>query len=87
MIPTTAEFVTTPGEADDPLGEDGHSPVPGLVHRYPDRVLLLVLDFCSTYCRYCTRSRVVGHGEICPSDRGWSRPSTTSGRTPRCATC
>ena len=45
----------TPGEADDPLGEDGHSPVPGLVHRYPDRVLLLVTDFCSTYCRYCTR--------------------------------
>jgi lysine 2,3-aminomutase len=38
--------------------------VPGLVHRYPDRVLFLVLDFCSTYCRYCTRSRVVGHGEI-----------------------
>jgi lysine 2,3-aminomutase len=37
------------------------------VHRYPDRVLLLVLDFCSTYCRYCTRSRVVGHGSIFPS--------------------
>jgi len=40
----------------------------GLVHRYPDRVLLLALDFCSTYCRYCTRSRVVGHGEIMPSE-------------------
>jgi lysine 2,3-aminomutase len=58
-----------PGEADDPLGEDGHSPVPGLVHRYPDRVLLLPLDFCSTYCRYCTRSRVVGHGEIQPNQQ------------------
>jgi len=68
VIPTTAEFVRTPGEADDPLGEDGHSPVPGLVHRYPDRVLLLPLDFCSTYCRYCTRSRVVGHGEIVPNE-------------------
>ena len=68
VLPSTAEFVRTPGEADDPLGEDGHSPVPGLVHRYPDRVLLLALDFCSTYCRYCTRSRVVGHGEIAPSD-------------------
>ncbi len=68
VIPTTAEFVRTPGEADDPLGEDGHSPVPGLVHRYPDRVLLLALDFCSTYCRYCTRSRVVGHGEIAPNE-------------------
>jgi lysine 2,3-aminomutase len=66
VIPSTAEFVRTTGEADDPLGEDGHSPVPGLVHRYEDRVLLLVLDFCSTYCRYCTRSRVVGHGEILP---------------------
>jgi lysine 2,3-aminomutase len=68
VLPTTAEFVRTSGEADDPLGEDGHSPVPGLVHRYPDRVLLLALDFCSTYCRYCTRSRVVGHGEIAPNE-------------------
>jgi len=68
VIPTTGEFSRASGEADDPLGEDGHSPVPGLVHRYPDRVLLLVLDFCSTYCRYCTRSRVVGHGELIPSE-------------------
>jgi lysine 2,3-aminomutase len=64
----TQEFLRVPGEADDPLGEDGHSPVPGLVHRYPDRVLFLALDFCTTYCRYCTRSRVVGHGELAPSD-------------------
>ncbi len=69
VVPTTREFVRMPGEADDPLGEDGHSPVPGLVHRYPDRVLLLPLDFCSTYCRYCTRSRVVGHGEIQPNQQ------------------
>ena len=69
VIPVTGEFLRTAGEADDPLGEDGHSPVPGLVHRYPDRVLLLALDFCSTYCRYCTRSRVVGHGEILPSEQ------------------
>ncbi|MEN9557334.1 MAG: hypothetical protein RLZZ232_3620 [Planctomycetota bacterium] len=67
VVPTTREFQRSAGEADDPLGEDGHSPVPGLVHRYPDRVLLLPLDFCSTYCRYCTRSRVVGHGEIQPN--------------------
>ena len=51
-----------PWEKDDPLGEDHDSPVPGLVHRYPDRVLFLVTEFCSTYCRYCTRSRIVGHG-------------------------
>jgi lysine 2,3-aminomutase len=68
VVPTTAEFTRMPGESDDPLGEDRHSPVPGLVHRYPDRVLLLPLDFCSTYCRYCTRSRVVGHGEIVPNE-------------------
>ena len=67
IVPHAAELVRSPGEADDPLGEDGHMAVPGLVHRYPDRVLLLALDFCSTYCRYCTRSRVVGHGEITPN--------------------
>lgn len=49
-------------EARDPLKEDDDSPVPGLVHRYPDRVLFLVTSFCATYCRYCTRSRLVGNG-------------------------
>lgn len=67
VIPSLEEFVRMPGEADDPLGEDGHSPVPGIVHRYPDRILFLALDYCSTYCRYCTRSRVVGNGEITAS--------------------
>jgi len=61
-IPTLAEFERGPREEDDPLGEDGHSPTPGLVHRYPDRVLLLVTNFCSVYCRYCTRARLVGAG-------------------------
>jgi lysine 2,3-aminomutase len=60
VVPTTAEHRQLPGEAEDPLGEDHDSPVPGLVHRYPDRVLFLVTDYCSTYCRYCTRSRLVG---------------------------
>lgn len=68
VIPSIHEFHRTAGEADDPLGEDRHSPVPGLVHRYPDRVLLLAVDFCSTYCRYCTRSRLVGHGQIVPQE-------------------
>ena len=45
---------------EDPLAEDADSPVPGLVHRYPDRVLFLVTSFCAVYCRYCTRSRLVG---------------------------
>jgi lysine 2,3-aminomutase len=64
VVPVIDEFMKMPGEDDDPLGEEGQSPVPGLVHRYPDRVLFLALDFCSTYCRYCTRSRVVGHGRL-----------------------
>ena len=69
IVPLPDELERGPGEADDPLGEDAHMPVQGLVHRYPDRVLLLALDFCSTYCRYCTRSRVVGHGEITPNEK------------------
>lgn len=60
VVPVLGEYEFTRGEAADPLGEDGHSPVPGLVHRYPDRVLLLVTNFCSVYCRYCTRARMVG---------------------------
>jgi lysine 2,3-aminomutase len=60
VVPQLAEYVRSAGEADDPLGEDDHSPVRGLVHRYPDRVLLLVTNFCSVYCRYCTRARMVG---------------------------
>jgi lysine 2,3-aminomutase len=53
----------------DPCGEDHDSPVPGLVHRYPDRVLLLALDTCAAYCRYCTRSRLVSRGELDPLPR------------------
>ena len=60
MIPLTGELSHGPGEADDPLAEDEFMPVPGLVHRYPDRVLFLVTNFCATYCRYCTRGRMVG---------------------------
>jgi lysine 2,3-aminomutase len=47
----------------DSLGEDEHSPIPGLVHRYPDRVLFLVTDRCAAYCRYCTRSRLVSNAQ------------------------
>jgi lysine 2,3-aminomutase len=49
-----------PGELADPLGEEAHSPVPGLVHTYPDKVLLFATLDCAVYCRYCTRSRLVG---------------------------
>jgi len=60
VVPTIAEKVYSPGEAIDPLCEEHDSPVPGIVHRYPDRVLFMVTDFCFTHCRYCTRSRLVG---------------------------
>lgn len=72
VVPVGDEFVLSPGEDRDPLGEDGHSPVPGLVHRYPDRVLFLVSAFCSVYCRYCTRARVVGNfGEYHFTRKQW----------------
>ena len=66
VVPVTAEYFYSSGEAEDPLGEEHHSPLPGLVHRYPDRILFLVTDFCATYCRYCTRSRLVGKGSNSP---------------------
>ncbi|MGE4558460.1 MAG: KamA family radical SAM protein [Desulfovibrionaceae bacterium] len=63
MIPSLDELKRSAGEAEDPLAEDGDSPVCGLVHRYPDRVLFLATGVCSAYCRYCTRSRAVGRPE------------------------
>lgn len=64
VIPRIEESLDSADEMADPCGEDSHMPVPGLVHRYPDRVLFLVTDRCASYCRYCTRSRVVsGVGE------------------------
>ncbi len=62
VIPRTAEFVLSPGESEDPLNEEGNCVVPGLFHRYPDRVLLLATKVCAVNCRYCTRSRIVGAG-------------------------
>jgi len=59
-IPTAAEVIKSDADLDDPLHEDEDSPVPGLTHRYPDRVLLLVTDMCSMYCRHCTRRRFAG---------------------------
>ena len=60
VIPTETEMIPFTAMMEDSLSEDRHSPVPGLVHRYPDRVLMLVTTQCATYCRYCTRSRIVG---------------------------
>ena len=60
VLPTAGEIQPFTGMMEDSLAEDRHSPVPGLVHRYPDRVLMLVTTQCASYCRYCTRSRIVG---------------------------
>ncbi|MBN1536161.1 MAG: lysine 2,3-aminomutase [Anaerolineales bacterium] len=60
VVPTAREMVPFTAMMEDSLAEDRHSPVPGLVHRYPDRALMLVTTQCATYCRYCTRSRIVG---------------------------
>jgi len=60
VVPRAEEIVPFTGMMEDSLAEDRHSPVPGLVHRYPDRVLMLVTTQCASYCRYCTRSRIVG---------------------------
>ncbi|MBF0624589.1 MAG: KamA family radical SAM protein [Magnetococcales bacterium] len=59
-IPVPPELETAPEEIPDPLGEQHRTVAPGLVHRYPDRVLFLATGHCATYCRYCTRSRIVG---------------------------
>lgn len=59
-IPTADELYISKADLDDPLHEDTDSPVPGLTHRYPDRVLLLTTDQCSMYCRHCTRRRFAG---------------------------
>jgi lysine 2,3-aminomutase len=63
-IPVRAEARVGKGELLDPLGEDLTRPVPAIVHRYPDRVLLLAQDTCPVYCRHCTRRRITKGGEV-----------------------
>ncbi|MCK4371251.1 MAG: lysine 2,3-aminomutase [Candidatus Lokiarchaeota archaeon] len=65
-IPTIHELERYSGDLEDPLHEDVDSPVPGLTHRYPDRVLFLVTENCSMYCRHCTRRRFAGHHDKAP---------------------
>ena len=61
-VPTADEAREIPGDLRDPLGEEAHEVAPGLIQRYPDRALLLATDRCGVYCRFCTRSRMVGDG-------------------------
>src|SRR5271165_3599081 len=62
FIPTVDELVAHPGENADPIGDHAHSPVPGIVHRYPDRVLFKLVHVCAVYCRFCFRREMVGPG-------------------------
>jgi lysine 2,3-aminomutase len=62
FIPDERELESRPGEDADPIGDAAHSPVPGVVHRYPDRVLLKVVNVCAVYCRFCFRRAMVGPG-------------------------
>jgi lysine 2,3-aminomutase len=62
FVPDAAELTTTPEERADPIGDDAHAPVPGIVHRYPDRVLLKLVNVCAVYCRFCFRREMVGPG-------------------------
>ena len=69
-IPSIQELYKSEADLDDPLHEDSDSPVPGLTHRYPDRVLFLITDMCSMYCRHCTRRRFAGQKDAAsPVDR------------------
>ena len=60
-VPKVSETYFSPSDIHDPLGEDSDSPAPGITHRYPDRVLFLITDYCGMYCRFCTRRRFVAH--------------------------
>ena len=62
FLPHEAELDLTPGDMTDPVGDSVHSPLPGIVHRYPDRVLLMATHTCATYCRFCFRRESVGPG-------------------------
>ncbi|HMJ42774.1 MAG TPA: lysine 2,3-aminomutase, partial [Pseudolabrys sp.] len=60
FVPSEAELDRRPEELLDPIGDDAHSPVEGIVHRYPDRVLLKLTPICAVYCRFCFRREMVG---------------------------
>jgi lysine 2,3-aminomutase len=63
FVPRPEELLTQPGESADPIGDHAHSPVPGIVHRYPDRVLFKLVHVCAVYCRFCFRREMVGPGK------------------------
>jgi len=70
FIPSAAELAGAPGESADPIGDDAHSPVSGIVHRYPDRVLFKLVHVCAVYCRFCFRREMVGPGKASALSEG-----------------
>lgn len=82
-IPTGAETHQSAADLLDPLHEDEDSPVPGLTHRYPDRVLFLITDMCSMYCRHCTRRRFAGQHDAATPDSNIDKGIEYIARTPQ----
>src|SRR5712675_1853022 len=70
FIPSAEELVSQPGESADPIGDHAHSPVSGIVHRYPDRVLFKLVHVCAVYCRFCFRREMVGPGKASALSQG-----------------
>jgi lysine 2,3-aminomutase len=70
FIPDVRELIEQPGESADPIGDDAHSPVVGIVHRYPDRVLFKLVHVCAVYCRFCFRREMVGPGKATALSEG-----------------
>lgn len=82
-VPTVNELHQAAADLLDPLHEDSDSPVPGLTHRYPDRVLLLVTDMCSMYCRHCTRRRFAGQTDAAMADDNIEKGIEYIAKTPQ----
>lgn len=82
-VPTVNELHQAAADLLDPLHEDSDSPVPGLTHRYPDRVLLLVTDMCSMYCRHCTRRRFAGQTDAAMADDNIEKGLEYIAKTPQ----
>ena len=82
FVPDARELIRDPAERDDPIGDDAMSPVKGLVHRYPDRVLIKLVAVCAVYCRFCFRRERVGPGAgVAERGRLTPRRSITCART------
>ncbi len=82
-VPTINELHVSPSDLQDPLHEDSDSPVPGLTHRYPDRVLFLITDMCAMYCRHCTRRRFAGQKDAASPNERIDRCIDYIARTPQ----